>query len=437
MQPISLLLLASGTSSRMNPLSDKIFFEYLGKPILEWQVENSIAQKNIENIYIVGNEYNIENIKILIETKFSKHQNRIFIIQQEILSDGMKGGILSVENFFPSYHSLCVISSNDIVENWFLEHFLHDETFPQSDIKICGKIVEKYFPGGYLSVNQNNEITHIIEKPGEGNEPSNMINLVIHWFKNPKELFELLKNQENNSDDAYEKSLQILFEKGKKAYAVEYNGIWQSLKYPWHHLDMMKFFLLQLKTSYISESATVSSFASIHGVVYIEEGVKILDFSCLQGPLYIGKNTLIGNHSLIRESIIGENCCIGQGTEIARSYVRKKVYTHRTYIGDSVIDDEVNFGAGCSIGNLRHDHNEILTIVKGGHVNSGKNKLGIFCGKNCRFGVNTSFAPGIFIGENTWVFPHLFLQNNIEKNSFIKPKKEFLEYERKENVNKV
>lgn len=432
----SALVLASGTSSRMNPLSDKIFFEYLGKPIIEWQIENLLDQKKIDQIFIVGNEYNIKNIEYCVESSFGSQKNRIIITKQEILSDGMKGGVMSVENIFPKDQSMLLVSSNDIVENWFLEQFLHDETFPQSDIKICGKVVEKYFPGGYLSVNKNNEITHIIEKPGAGNEPSNMINLVIHWFKTPKELFKILKNQENSTDDAYERALQRMFDAQKKAYAIEYNGVWQSLKYPWHHLDMMNFFLSQIKEQNISPKAFISPLASISGNVMIEEGVKIFDFACVQGPAYIGKNTIIGNHCLVRQSMIGENSCIGQGTEIARSYFRKKVFTHQSYIGDSVIDSDVNFGAGCRTGNLRHDGKEICTLVKGVSVNSGKNKLGIFCGSHCRFGINSSFAPGICIGANTWSFPHIFLQTNIEKNSFLKPKKEFLEYERKENVNK-
>ncbi len=433
---VSAILLASGTSSRMNPLSDKIFFKYLGKSILEWQMENILSQ-SINKLFIVGNDENLKKIENLVETAFIKEKNRIIITKQEVLSDGMKGGILSVENFFPKDDSLLVLSSNDMLENWFLLEFLDEKTFPQSDIKICGKLVEKYFPGGYLSVDENNQITHIIEKPGEGNEPSHLINLVLHWFKNPQNLFDQLKTIENTTDDAYEKTLQNLFESGQKAFAVEYSGIWQSLKYPWHHLDMMNFFLSQITEQNISLNAYISPLASVSGNVIVEEGVKIFDFACIQGPAYIGKNSIIGNHTLVRQSIIGENNCIGQGTEVARSYFRDNVFTHQSYIGDSVVESDVNFGAGCRTGNLRHDTKSISTMVKGKAVDSGKNKLGIFCGKKCRFGINTSFAPGISIGENTWTFPHLFLSQNIEKNSFIKPKKEKMEYERKENVNKI
>ena len=347
----------------------------------------------------------------------------------------MKGGVLSVENFFSDDESLLIMSSNDVVENWFLEDFLGDKSFPQVDVKICGKTVDKYFPGGYIEINSEKDVQNIIEKPGEGNEPSNMINLVFHWFENSRNLFTILKNKTNKNDDAYELALQDLFESDKKCKAIEYTGEWKSLKFPWHHLDMMEFFLQQIEGQNISKDAQISENSKISGNVIIESGVKIFDFSVISGPVYIGKNTIIGNHSLVRNSHIGEDSCIGQGTEVARSYLRDKVFTHQNYIGDSVVDSNVNFGAGCRTGNLRHDKKNISVFVKNSLLDSGKDKLGIFCGSNVRFGINTSFFPGISIGSNSQLFPHLILTKNIPENSFVKQKAENIELDIRENKN--
>jgi len=345
----------------------------------------------------------------------------------------MKGGILSVEKNFPKEHSILILSSNDMVENWFLQEFLEEKTFSQTLGKICGKKVSHYFPGGYLELESEKKIKTIQEKPGEGNEPSDLINLVIHWFKDTEKIFNSLKKQDNKKDDAYEQCIQSLIQEGEVLEAVEYKGEWQSLKYPWHILDMKSFFLQTLSNSFISNSAYVSPQAVINGPVYIEEGVKILDFAVLQGPCFIGKNSIIGNHSLVRESHIGKNCCIGHGTEIARSYLRNKVFTHQSYIGDSVVDNDVNFGAGCKTGNLRHDGGEVSILVKNNFLKSGKNKLGMFCGANSKFGVQNTFSPGVKIGKNCWTFPQVFIQKDIDENSFIKPKKEFLEYDIRKN----
>ncbi len=347
----------------------------------------------------------------------------------------MKGGVLRVENLFPKDDSLLIISSNDIVENWFLQEFLSDKSFPQVDVKICGKTVDKYFPGGYIEINPEKDVKSIIEKPGEGNEPSSIINLVFHWFKNSENLFQTLNKKENINDDAYELALQELFESDKKCKAIEYTGKWKSLKFPWHHLDMMDFFLEQIEGQNISKDAQVSENSKISGNVIIESGVKIFDFSVISGPVYIGKNTIIGNHSLVRNSHIGSDSCIGQGTEIARSYLRNNIFTHQSYIGDSVVDSNVNFGAGCRTGNLRHDHKNISVFVKNSYIDSGKNKLGIFCGSNVQFGINTSFFPGISIGRNSQLFPHLLLTKNIPENSFVKQKSEQVELDIIKNKN--
>jgi bifunctional UDP-N-acetylglucosamine pyrophosphorylase/glucosamine-1-phosphate N-acetyltransferase len=436
MQKTSCILLCSGTSSRMHPLSDKIFFTYLGKTILEWQIENILQQKNINKIFLVGNTKNHEKIQKIVESKFDKQKEKFFYTIQKEQKEGMKGGVLSVEKIFPNNDSALIMSSNDIVENWFLEDFLSEKPFPQVDVKICGKKVEKYFPGGYIEIDSEKNVKSIIEKPGAGNEPSDMINLVFHWFKNTSEFFSLLKNKNNSNDDAYEQTLQLLFSSEKTCKAIEYTGQWKSLKYPWHHLDMMDFFLGKIEGKNISKDAYISENVSISGDVIIESGVKIFDFAVISGPVFIGKNTIIGNHSLVRESSIGEDCCIGHSTEIVRSYLRDSVFTHQSYIGDSVIESNVNFGAGCRTGNLRHDKKNIEVFVKNKKINSGKNKLGIFCGNNVQFGINTSFFPGILIGSDSQLFPNITINKNIPNTSFVKPFSENTTLDIRENTQK-
>ncbi len=454
----SAVLLCSGTSSRMFPFSNKFMFEFFGKSIFRYQMENLLSQKTINEIFVVTNLENKQQIESEISEYFSdfqKFQKKITCTIQENLSNGMKDGVLSVEKVFNKKNNILIISSNDMVENWFLTDFLEKDTSSQICGKLCGKVVDNYFPGGYLEIDSEKNVKKIIEKPGEGNEPSNIINLVIHWFKDSKKVFELLKIVNNSEDDAYELMIQELINTGteniteekKKKFvkSIEYNGLWQALKYPWHILDMQNFMFktqnnknintYSIETNencFISENAVLNC---SNGNIIIEEGVKIFDFAVISGPCFIGKNSIIGNHSLIRDSHIGENCCIGQGTEIARSYLRNNVFTHQSYIGDSVVDNNVNFGAGCRTGNLRHDCGEVFVLVKNQGVNSGKTKLGIFCGSDSKFGINTSFAPGICVGKNCWSYPHLFLQKNIKENAFIKPIKTNVELDIRENKN--
>lgn len=424
MSSCSALLLCAGQSSRMNPLSDKIFFEYLGKSLLEWKIEELLHFPEISEIFIVGNRGNIKNIERICQEKFP---GKAFVFTvQEKPEEGMMGGILSIVNIFPKNQALFIVSSNDMVEKSCIEAILSQKNTSNSEIFLCGKKVNSYFPGGYLEVKNGIFVEKITEKPGEGNEPSDMINLVFHFFSHPELLFsELLHIRSQipvENDDAYERALQRLFERGISAEVVPYNGFWQALKYPWHHLDMMHFFLSRIETTDIHPSAYISKNAAVNGHVIIAEGVKIFDFAVINGPAYIGKNTIIGNHALIRQAILGENCGIGHTTEVARSFLRNGVTAHQSYIGDSVIDEEVNFGAGTRTGNLRHDGGEISAIITGKKVNSGKTKLGMVCGKGVKIGINTSISPGVSVGKNSFLSPGMCITQNIPENSFVKRK---------------
>jgi len=362
----------------------------------------------------------------------------------------MMGGVLSIADDFPNHHALLVVSSNDFVENFCINSIISQWKESSSEIFICGKKVHSYFPGGYLELKNEKFVEKITEKPGEGNEPSDMINLVFHLFTQPQKLFAELVHISSSlplitplirgvgglwipdeggktkntraTDDAYETALQNLFSSGVPTEVVPYSGFWQALKYPWHHLDMTDYFLSTITEKYINPSALIAKTAVINGNVIIEEGVKIFDFAVINGPAYIGKNTIIGNHALIRGSIVGENCGIGHTTEIARSYIRNGVSAHQSYIGDSVIENDVNFGAGTRTGNLRHDEGKILAVVKGEKVNSHKTKLGLFCGSGVKIGINTSFAPGTSVGKNSFLSPGMCITQNIPENSFVQRK---------------
>ena len=193
---------------------------------------------------------------------------------------------------------------------------------------MLAKKVKSYFPGGYLEVANKNRITDIIEKPGEGKEPSDMINIVLHIHKNPKKLIETIKKIKTAKDDKYEMAIAKLIKEDTHAEAVPYTGLWQALKYPWHILELQKYFLSTIRKSKISKTAKISKSAQIKGSVIIEDNVKIFDHATVVGPIYIGKNSIIANNSLVRESMIGDSCVIGFNSEVARSNLADHVWLH-------------------------------------------------------------------------------------------------------------
>jgi NDP-sugar pyrophosphorylase family protein len=97
---------------------------------------------------------------------------------------------------------------------------------------ILGYQVQEYFPGGYLQVNSRNELLHIVEKPNPGEEPSNLVNILIHCHNDSKELLRRIETAQTSRDDVYECALDSMAKAGHKIKVVPYNGFWAPINIP-------------------------------------------------------------------------------------------------------------------------------------------------------------------------------------------------------------
>jgi len=141
------------------------------------------------------------------------------------------------------------------------------------------------------------------------------------------------------------------------------------------------------------------------GPVQIGSGTKVLTGAHIQGPVIIGKDCEIGPNCRIRPStFIGDRCKIGNGSEIKNSiFMDGSRAPHINYVGDSVLGERVNLGAGTKIANLRLDERNITVTLKGKTVDTGLRKLGAIIGDDVKVGINASIDAGTIIGEETYV----------------------------------
>lgn len=405
--------MAAGRSKRMKPIEDKNFLNFAGKPLIQHQLE-LLHESGLDDVVVVGGEHNMEKIRELGENlKMS-----VSVIEQEDLDLGMCGAILSAKNLLAD-EPVVIFSSNDVVEKSAFESI--KKAYEEGDASgyLLGYKVSQYFPGGYLETDSNGFISNIVEKPGEGNEPSDLVNLVVHMHKDPQKLISYLEKTGSDNDDKYEVALAEMMRDGVKFKAVEYDGFWHPVKFPWHVQKVFEYYF-DKADKFVSDKAQIAQGAVVKGDVIIEEGVKIFEGAIVNGPCYIGKNTVIANNALVRGSNIGADCVIGFSTEVARSYLGSCVWTHSNYIGDSVIENNVSFGAGTVIGNLRLDECEISIDCDGNKFGTGGNKFGAIIGSDVRVGVNTSFMPGVKVGKGSFVGAGIVIAKNIPKKSFVR-----------------
>ena len=168
----------------------------------------------------------------------------------------------------------------------------------------------------------------------------------------------------------------------------------------------------------------IAETAKVNGNVIIESGVKIFDNAVINGPVYIGKNCIIGNNALVRSSMLGDDCVVGFSSEVARSYLRSKVWLHMNYLGDSIIEDNVSFGSTAHTANFRLDEGTIKVNIKGEKIDSGLTKLGAIIGSNVRVGTAVSIMPGIKIGRGSFIGAGLVADEDVADGKFVYYKQE-------------
>jgi len=411
---MKVVFLCGGIGKRMFPLiEDKFLFKFLGKTLLQHQIE--IAQKaGLKNFVIIGNEFNIKKIKEICN---HVDTNIEFALQKE--PKGMADALLSGKKFLIN-EEILIVNPNDVFDVSAYKKILKEAKKGGYESYIIGYEVNSYFPGGYLEVNEKHELIRINEKPGEGNEPSNLINIVIHLHKNTKKLFEYLENTKSDRDDIYERAMTEMVEDGHKIKVIPYDGYWHAIKYPWDIFGVVKYFLNGIKKSEISPKAKISKKAKVYGNVMIEDNARVLENAVIRGPCYIGKNTVIGNNALIwNYAHIGDNCVVGYSSEIKHSHIADNCWFHMSYVGDSIISDNCSFGAGTITANFRFDEQPIKVSIRGKKNDSKLDKLGVIMGVNCKTGINSCIMPGIRVGPNSIIGPGVTLLEDLEPNKII------------------
>lgn len=420
---MKVLLLAAGRSKRAKPIEDKNFIRLCGKYLIHWKM-NAMSEAGFKEFVVIGGKHNLERLKEFGKAYVKSHKGiKIDVVEQKDLDAGMAGAVLSTKKYIKKGDKILIVSSNDIVEAEAYKLIFDAAQNDYFESCLLGKRVTKYFPGGYMKVDSQWQIKSIIEKPGAGKEPSDLVNLVLHLHKKPETLFKYLEEAKSSKDDLYEVALDQMMKHGVKMQAIPYEGFWQAVKYPWHLFTLAKN-LYGRVPDHIEPSAEIAKTALIKGDVVIEEDVKILDGATIVGPAYIGKGSVVATNALVRESYIGENCVIGFSTEVARSILGDDVWTHSNYIGDSIIGDNVSFGAGAVTGNLRFDEGTIAINVGKEKIDSGSNKFGLIAGDNIRVGINASFMPGIKVGSNSFIGAGFVIDRDIPKDSYVLGKSE-------------
>lgn len=420
-----LIVLAGGASSRMWPLREKSLLRFGTEPLLVSQLRRYQAL-GLQEAVIVANPGNVDDIKNL--TAQIRSMDLRVVVQAG--AKGMGDALLQAAPALPQRPEtpVYVTQVHDVVDDQLHLDMLKGFNDDPTAAYIAGYEREDYFPGGYLIVSPTGRITGIVEKPGAENRPSNLVNIVAHIHPDSARLMTAIQEEyakDIPTDDHYERAMDRLM--GTQTFrVVPYRGPWNALKFPWHVLDVMNYYLSKIQGKIIAESAFVSPSATLIGDVFIGERAKVFPGAAIVGPAYIGSDTIVGNNALVRNSMVLNHCNVGYTTEVARSYVADHVDMHACRVLDSVFGAHVNFSAGCTTANLRIDHKTVNSIIKGNKINSGRDKLGAIIGEGTFLGVDVMTMPGVKIGESVEVGPGTHVHQDIPDRRRVYVKQEIV-----------
>lgn len=190
-------------------------------------------------------------------------------------------------------------------------------------------------------------------------------------------------------------------------YEVSYTELdrWLGVGRPWELLEANEWKLADCEREIRGE---VPERAEIRGPVVVEEGAAIEPGVVIEGPVIVRSGAHVGPNAYIRgATLLGEQVRVGHAVEIKNSVVMRETHVpHLSYVGDSLLGREVNFGAGTTVANLRHDDEPVKQTVKGERVSTERRKYGVVVGDGAKTGIHTTLHPGVVLSPGVHTKPN-------------------------------
>lgn len=406
------IILSAGEGSRMRPLTltkPKTMLPVAGKPIIQYNIE-SLRDNGITDILLIV-RYKEEIVRNYFGDGSDFGVNISYKTQKDFL--GTANAISYGEDFIDD--SIIVLNGDIILDDEIIHEIIKKYNYLSPDTLMLLTEVEDPSAFGVVEI-ENGNIKNIVEKPKREEAPSNLVNAGIYIFN--KDIFDKIRETEISERGEYEitDSVSLQIEDNKTVIGHKTSKDWIDVGRPWELIEVNEELIGKLKTEI---KGTVEAGAVIHGEVFLDEGSVIKAGVYIEGNVYIGKNCDIGPNSYIRgNTYFGDNVHVGNAVEIKNSIIMENTnVSHLSYVGDSVIGSNCNIAAGTNIANLRFDNATIKTKIKNQKIDSGRRKLGAIIGDSVKTGINSSFSPGVKVGNNSTIGSGVLLYEDLPSDT--------------------
>lgn len=408
-------VLAAGEGVRLQPLTatrPKHLIKVGGKPILEHCL-NTLKAAGVKEVVIVVNY-----MADLIRTYFGdgkKYGIEIQYVEQKGML-GTGNAVSVVEPFMPK--DFVVVNGDMLFDAEAVKTVIASHQKETSSATLAVVPVERPENYGIVELD-GNKVKRIVEKPLPNQAPTNLANAGIYVFS--PEIFGKISQTSPSSRGEWEipDAVMLLIGENRLVTAVKLDSKqWLDIGRPWDLLEANRWALIRIRHRI---SGFIENGAHLLGPVTVAETARVRSGTYIEGPAFIDEESDIGPNCFVRPyTSIGRKVRIGNACEVKNSIVMDHCHIgHLSYIGDSIIGENCNFGAGTMTANYRLDAKEVKMMVKDKVVETGRKKLGVIMGDGVKTGINALFMPGVKVGNDSWVGPNVLVQRDLPRKSVI------------------
>jgi len=410
------IVLAAGKGTRMKSDLPKVIHKVNGIPMLKKVINVLDEAGSKENILILGHKKELV-LEVLGDISY--------VLQEEQLGTGH--AVQQAEEKIADYDGLVLVTCGDTpllrtetIKSMILKHKLD---------KACATILTaiEENPTGYgRIVKESGFVKGIVEEKDASVEIKAIkeINAGVYCFESKKLLDALRKIDNNNANGEYYLTdvIKVMVDNGEKvdSYQVKDNRETLGVNSKVQLADASKILrdrknvelmdagviMIDPNTVYIEESVIIGRDTVVYPNVVIEGKTTIGENCEIYGGTRIVECQIDNNvkveASVLEHSTIAEGVTIGPFAHVRpKTILKKKVHIgnfvetknstlnegvkagHLTYIGDSIVGENTNFGAGTITCNY-----------------DGKNKHQTIIGKNVFIGSDTKFVAPVVVGDD-------------------------------------
>jgi len=393
------VVLAAGEGNRLRPFTvnkPKAMLTVAGKPILQYVIE-SLAQNGIRDIILVVG-YRREQIFDYMGSGENFGVEIEYVNQERQF--GTANALMQAKAVVDK--EFLVLPGDKLIDAGTISTFVNTE--PEA---MLVKKVENPIRSMVVTVNeglvreamrQERRAISYDREPGIC-----MVNTGIYAFSD--KIFSLIEGEQ-----AIPMALNKMLADGEKLNAVEADGTWLDITYPWDILSLNDIVLRSIEPSM---GATTEDNVSIRGPVVLGENTVIKPNSYIEGPVVVGRGCEVGpNACLMPSTSIGDNVAIAPFTQIKNSVIGNDVSIGaNSIINNSVIDKGCiiagHFSAVSGEAEIKiHDVHHMVTI-------------GTMMGEGCRLESHIVAMPGTIIGNYTRIQSLKTLSGKLSDKSIV------------------